>query len=332
MVSSNKRRCLALFSGGLDSMIAIKLMTLQNIDVIAININIGFGSKTDISELMRKRAEMAGAKFEVIDTRDDYIKNILFDPKFGYGKNFNPCIDCHGFMFRIAMGLLDKYDASFLVTGEVVGQRPMSQRNDAMNSVSKLAGDDEGLILRPLCAKVMKPTKPEIEGWVDREKLLGINGRGRETQLALAEEFGWDDFEKPGGGCLLTDVNFTKKMRDFIKYDKLDVDDIDVLKNGRQLRLEDGAKLIIGRNQEENERIEKIKSKKYIFIKAKDIPGPSSLISANASQNDINLALKAILAFAKTDIDKKYDIIFGEKIVSKSPYKNRSDLQRYFIT
>ncbi len=329
---SNKRRCIALFSGGLDSMIAIKLMTLQDIEVIAININIGFGSKTDISELMRKRAQMAGAKFAVIDVRDNYIKNILFDPKFGYGKNFNPCIDCHGFMFKIAMKLLDKYDASFLVTGEVVGQRPMSQRNDAMNSVSKLAGDDEGLILRPLCAKVMKPTKPEIEGWVERERLLGINGRGRDMQLSLAKEYGWEDFEKPGGGCLLTDINFTKKMKDFVKYDKLDVEDIDVLKNGRQLRLEDGAKLIIGRNQEENERIEKIKSKKYIFIKAKDIPGPSSLISANASQNEINLALKAVLAFAKTDIDKKYDIIFGEKIVSQTPYKDKADLRRYFIT
>ena len=331
-MSSKKIKCLALFSGGLDSMIAIKLMALQDIEVIALNINIGFSSKIDISELMRKRAQMAGAKLEVIDVRDTYIKNILFDPKFGYGKNFNPCIDCHGFMFRVAMGLLEKYDASFLVTGEVVGQRPMSQRNDALNSVKKLAGDDENLILRPLCAKVMEPTKPEIEGWVDREKLLGINGRGRDVQLSLAKEYGWDDFEKPGGGCLLTDVNFTKKMRDFVKHDKLEVEDIDVLKNGRQLRLEEGAKLIIGRNQEENERIESIKSDKYIFIKAKDIPGPSSLLSANATQNDINLALKAVLAFAKTEKERKYDIILGEKIVSETPYENRADLQKYFVT
>ncbi len=331
-MSSKKIKCISLFSGGLDSMIAIKLMTLQNIEVVALNMNIGFGSKTDISELMRKRAEMAGARFEVIDVRETYIKEILFDPKFGYGKNFNPCIDCHGFMFRVAMGLLKRYDASFLVTGEVVGQRPMSQRNDALNSVRKLAGDEENLILRPLCAKVMEPTKPELEGWVDREKLLGINGRGREVQLSLAKEYGWDDFEKPGGGCLLTDVNFTKKMRDFVKHDKLEVEDIDVLKNGRQLRLEDGAKLIIGRNQEENERIENIKSDKYIFIKAKDIPGPSSLLSANASQNDINLALRAILSFAKTEKNRKYDIILGEKIVSQTPYENRDDLRRYFIT
>jgi tRNA-specific 2-thiouridylase len=313
-------------------MIAVKLMTLQNIDVIAININIGFGSKIDTTELMQKRARIAGARFEMIDVRDTYIKDILFNPKFGYGKNFNPCIDCHGFMFRVAMELLEKYDASFLVTGEVVGQRPMSQRNDALNSVKKLAGDEDGLILRPLSAKVMKPTKPELEGWVEREKLLGISGRGREVQLSLAKEYGWEDFEKPGGGCLLTDVNFTKKMRDFVKYDRLEVDDIDVLKNGRQLRLKDGAKLIVGRNQEENERIEKIKSDKYIFIKPKDIPSPSSLLSENASPEDTILALQAVLAFSKTEKGKKYDIMLGEKIVSQTPYENKADLKKYFIT
>ncbi len=331
-MKSKQKRCLALFSGGLDSMIAIKLMKLQGIEVTALNINIGFGSKLDTSKLMEKRANMAGADFEVIDVRDTYIKNILFDPKFGYGKNFNPCIDCHGFMFKIAMELLSKYDASFLVTGEVVGQRPMSQRSDALQSVRKLAGDEEGLILRPLSAKVMKPTKPELEGWVKREELLGINGRGREEQLALAEKFGWDDFEKPGGGCLLTDINFTKKMKDFIKYDDLEVSDIDVLKNGRQLRLDDGAKLIIGRDQEENKRIEDIKSDKYIFLKAKDVPGPSSLLSANATPKELNLAIKAVLSFAKTQLNKKYDIIVGEKIFNESPYENRADLRKYFIT
>ena len=331
-MKSKKKRCLALFSGGLDSMIAIKLMKLQDIEVTALNINIGFGSKLDISELMEKRANMAGADFKIVDVRDTYIKNILFEPKFGYGKNFNPCIDCHGFMFRVAMELLPKYDASFLVTGEVVGQRPMSQRSDALQSVRKLAGDEEGLILRPLSAKVMKPTKPELEGWVKREELLGINGRGREEQLALAEKFGWDDFEKPGGGCLLTDINFTKKMKDFIKYDDLEVSDIDVLKNGRQLRLDDGAKLIIGRDQEENKRIEDIKSDKYIFLKAKDVPGPSSLLSANATKKELNLAIKAVLSFAKTQLNKKYDIIVGEKIFNESPYENRADLRKYFIT
>ncbi|MDX1809169.1 MAG: argininosuccinate synthase [Sulfurospirillaceae bacterium] len=324
-------RCLALFSGGLDSMLSIKLMTMQGIEVIALNMNIGFGSKTDISETMRRRAAIAGADFRVIDVRENYIKDVLFSPKYGYGKNFNPCIDCHGFMFRTAKSLLKEYDASFLITGEVLGQRPMSQRANAIKSVTKLSGDEENLILRPLCAKLMQPTKPELEGWVDREKLYGISGRSRDTQLALAQSFGWDDFEKPGGGCLLTDVNFTKKMRDFIKFDNLEVDDINVLKNGRQLRLPEDSKLIIGRDEAENERIEKIKTDKYLFIKAKDIPGPSALLRATASENDKKLAREIVLSFSKTDKNKKYDIICGENLYQESPHEDKESVYKYFV-
>ncbi len=325
-------RCLVLFSGGLDSMLAIKLMRLQDIEVMALNISTGFGSKIDVSETMRRRAKIAGADFKVIDVREPYLKEILFSPKYGYGKNFNPCIDCHGFMFKTAKGLLETYGASFLVTGEVLGQRPMSQRANAIKSVTKLAGDEENLILRPLCAKLMKPTKPELEGWVDREKLLDISGRSREKQLALAESFGWEDFEKPGGGCLLTDISFAKKMRDFIKFDTLQVADIDILKNGRQLRLPDNAKLIIGRNEAENARIENIKNDKYLFIKAKDIPGPSALLSIDATENDKKLALQAVLSFSKTEKGKKYDIICSENLLQESPHPSKESLYQYFIT
>ncbi len=325
-------KALALFSGGLDSMLAIKLITMQNIEVLALNMNIGFGSRIDISELMKERAKMAGADFEIIDVRDYYLKNILFEPKFGYGKNFNPCIDCHGFMFKTARELLDTYGASFLITGEVVGQRPMSQRSDALKSVQKLAGDEEGLILRPLSAKIMDPTKPEVEGWVDREKLLGISGRSREIQLSLAKKFGWDDFEKPGGGCLLTDINFTKKIRDFIAHDNMSVEDIDILKNGRHLRLPDGAKLIIGRDKEENERIENIQVTKYIFLKATQIPGPSSLISKNATKEDLELAARIILTFAKTEKEKEYEVRVGDNIIKAKPFESRNEIYKYFIT
>lgn len=216
-------RALALFSGGLDSMLAIKLMTIQGIEVVAINMNIGFGSTKSKADLMRTRAQMAGATFEVIDTREEYIQKILFDPKHGYGKHFNPCIDCHGFMFRTAKALLPHFNADFIVTGEVIGQRPMSQRIEAINTVTKLAEDEDGLILRPLCAKLMKETKPEREGWVDRERLLNISGRGRERQIELAAEFGFEDYESPGGGCLLTLEAFSNKIGDFIKHDTFEV-------------------------------------------------------------------------------------------------------------
>ncbi len=332
-MKDNKKQyhALALFSGGLDSMIAIKLMTMQGIKVTAINMNIGFGSRTDVSDIMRERAELAGAKFLVLDVRDDYLKKVLFNPKYGYGKHFNPCIDCHGFMFRIAKEYLTELDADFMVTGEVLGQRPMSQRSEALGLVKKLALDEEDLILRPMCAKNMEITKPEREGWVDREKLLDISGRSREVQLRLAAEFGWENFQSPGGGCLLTDINFTKKMREFIEHNDLEVEDIDVLKNGRHLRLPNGSKLVIGRDKNENELLEKAINHKYIKIKADEIPGPFALLSNSADEEDFNLAARIVLTFAKTDISTQYSVHMGEKILKTTPLPTREEAHKYFV-
>jgi tRNA-specific 2-thiouridylase len=324
-------RALALFSGGLDSMLSIKLISDQGIDVVAINMNIGFGSKKNMSEIMKKRAQKAGATFKMVDVRELYLKDILFDPKFGYGKHFNPCIDCHGFMFRSAKRLLKEYDADFLITGEVLGQRPMSQRADALQSVKNLAEDEDNLILRPMCAKLLEPTKPEIEGWVDREKLLGISGRSREVQISLAQKFGWDDYEKPGGGCLLTDKYFSQKMSDFVKYDKFEVEDIQLIKFGRHLRLPDSAKLVIGRDKEENEILENIKNSKMEFIKLKEIAGPLSLISKNATKADRILAAKIILTFTKANKNEEYDVVFEKETVKVSPFENRSKAMEYYV-
>lgn len=328
---NSKKRALALFSGGLDSMIAIKLMTMQGIEVTAINMNIGFGSRTDVDELMKERAMLAGADFKVLDVRDEYLKKVLFNPKYGYGKHFNPCIDCHGFMFRVAKEYLSELGASFMVTGEVLGQRPMSQRVEAMGLVKKLALDEEDLILRPLCAKNLDITKPEREGWVDREQLLDIHGRGREVQLQMAEDFGWDNFQSPGGGCLLTDSNFTKKMREFLKHDSLHVEDIDTLKNGRHLRLPGGAKLVIGRNQNENAFLEKAMNDKFIKIKIDEIPGPFSLLSADASKEDRELSVRVVLTFAKTIVEQNYDVFIGDDCIKAQPLATREDAQQYFV-
>jgi tRNA-specific 2-thiouridylase len=330
-MNDKQRHAIALFSGGLDSMIAIKLMVDQGIKVTAINMNIGFGSRTDVSDTMKRRAELAGAQFRVIDVRDEYIKKVLFNPKYGYGKHFNPCIDCHGFMFRIAREYFEELNADFMVTGEVVGQRPMSQRSEALALVKKLALDEDDLILRPMCAKNMPITKPEREGWVDREKLLDINGRGREIQLQLAEDFGWEDFQSPGGGCLLTDINFTKKMREFIEHNDLEVEDIDVLKNGRHLRLPDGSKLVIGRDKEENELLENASNKKYLRVKADEIPGPFALLSNEATKEDKDLTARIILTFAKTNPELTYDVFIGDKTINTTPLPRREDAHKYFV-
>ena len=156
-------KALALFSGGLDSMLAVKLIVSQGIKVLALNMDIGFGGKDDKSEIMRRRAAAAGADFKSVDIRSEYLRQVLFEPKYGYGKHFNPCIDCHGYMFKTALAMLQSEEASFIITGEVLGQRPMSQRAQALAQVGGLSGDEEGLILRPLCAKLLPPTTSSLK-------------------------------------------------------------------------------------------------------------------------------------------------------------------------
>jgi len=275
---------------------------------------------------------MVGATLEIVNAREQFVKEILFNPKYGYGKNFNPCIDCHGNMFRIAKALLPKYNASFIITGEVIGQRPMSQRSEAMRNVTKLAGDEEGgLILRPMSAKLMTPTIAEREGWVDREQLLGIEGRSREVQLRLAEEYGFEEFESPGGGCLLTESAFEKKIRDIIEHDTFTVDDIGLLKAGRHLRLPDGAKLVIGRDQADNEKLTKIENQKYIFARALDISGPMSLLSVNASESDKKLSAKLILTYTKTPKEQVGSVEVGDEVIEAIPFKSKEFVKEYFV-
>ncbi|KIM04043.1 MAG: ATP-binding protein [Sulfurovum sp. AS07-7] len=325
-------RAISLFSGGLDSMLAIKLITQQNIEVITLHINIGFSSTKNSIELLEQRAIMAGAKFEVLDVRSDYIKDILFSPKYGYGKNFNPCIDCHGYMFRIAKEMMNHYDASFLVTGEVVGQRPMSQNRDALNIVDKLSNNiEDKLIVRPLCAKHLEATTPELMGWIDREKLLDISGRSRERQLALAKDFGWNDYESPSGGCLLTNIDYSAKIREFIAYDNdFDVNDIALLKLGRHFRLDNGAKLIVGRDEIDNARIDEIESEKYIKFKL-PIIGSVSMISANATFEDKLLASKIAITYAKHEKDKIYGVLIGDEVFEVNAYESKFDTHKYFF-
>ena len=305
-------KALALFSGGLDSVLAMKLIKDQGVEVVAVNINIGFGSTSDRLDHMKNMCKQIGVQLEVLDLRKLYLDEVLFDPKYGYGKNFNPCVDCHGFMFRYTGKLLEKFDASFMISGEVMGQRPMSQRKDAMEQVKKLSDYDD-LIVRPLSAKLMEPSKPELEGWIDREKLLDINGRSRDRQLQIAKEIGLEDFESPGGGCLLTDIQFSNRLRDFVDHEKLEVEDIDTLKAGRHLRLPDGAKLIIGRDQEDNEKLKLTNSSKYYKARILDATGPLALMQKDATNADNLLAAQLIVTYGKTNLDQTYSVKFFDE-------------------
>ncbi|MBE0513486.1 argininosuccinate synthase domain-containing protein [Sulfurimonas sp.] len=323
-------KAVALFSGGLDSTLAIKLIVDQNIEVLAVNINTGFGSTKSRLEHMQNMCKQVGAELKIVDIESEFLQDVLFDPKHGYGKNFNPCIDCHAKMFAVAKRVMEAEGASFLISGEVLGQRPMSQNKDAMQTVLNESNCD-GLLLRPLSAKALAPTIAEIEGWVDREKLEGIVGRSRDRQLELVKEIGLEDFETPGGGCLLTDENFAKKMFDFIKYDKFEVKDIPVMKFGRHLRLPDGAKLVVGRNKDENLHLQEIDNDKYYHIKTIALPGPHSLLGKNATTADKELAARIILTYCKTQENKTYTLSFDEEELTAVPFDSRDEIKPYTV-
>lgn len=323
-------KAIALFSGGLDSTLAMKLILDQGIEVLALNISTGFGSTKDRAEHMQSMCDQVGARLMIIDIESEFLQDVLFSPKHGYGKNFNPCIDCHAKMFAVAKRIMESEGASFLVSGEVLGQRPMSQNKDALQLVLN-ESNCEGLLLRPMSAKLLEPTIAEINGWVDREKLEGISGRSRDRQLELASEIGLADFESPGGGCLLTDENFGKKMRDFIKYDKFEVKDIPVMKFGRHLRLSDGAKLVVGRNQEENAYLQEIDNDKFYHIRTIGVPGPHSLLSKSATDSDKEIAAKVILTYTKAQPQNIYTLLFDKKELQSSPYDSRQEIEVYTI-
>lgn len=324
-------RALALFSGGLDSVLAMKTIVDQGIDVIAINVNTGFGSTNDRRAHMENMCNQIGAKLEILDLRQEYLDEVLFDPKYGYGKNFNPCIDCHGFMFRYTGKLLKEYDASFMISGEIVGQRPMSQRKEAMEQVASLSEQEDDLILRPLCAKLLPETKPEREGWVDRDKLYDISGRSRERQLAIAKEIGLQDFESPGGGCLLTDIQFSHRVEEFVKNDTMAIDDINTLKAGRHLRLPNGAKLIVGRHKEDNEKLQNTNSSKYEKLRIEDTPGPLALLETTASAEDKQLAAKIIISYGKTDHNTQYEVIINNQSFKDEKFETKEPIATYII-
>ena len=323
-------KAIALFSGGLDSTLAMKLIIDQGIEVLAININTGFGSTKDRLSHMQNMCDQVGAELKIVDIQSEYLQDVLFDPKHGYGKNFNPCIDCHAKMFAVAKRIMEAEGASFLISGEVMGQRPMSQNKEAMQTVLN-ESNCEGLLLRPMSAKRLEPTLPEIEGWVDREKLEAIVGRSRDRQMELAREIGLENFESPGGGCLLTDENFSKKMVDFIKYDTFEVRDIPVMKFGRHLRLPDGAKLVVGRQQDENEFLENIENEKYYHLKTIGIPGPHGLLSRSASEDDKAIAAKVMLTYCKTKAEEIYQVSFDGQEVQATPLASREEIKPFTI-
>jgi tRNA U34 2-thiouridine synthase MnmA/TrmU len=304
-----KKRAISLLSGGLDSILATWLILQQGVEVIGISFSTPFFD----TEKAKKAAEFLNIPLEIIDVTDEFIP-ILLNPRYGYGKNMNPCIDCHAFMIKKAKELLKKYNADFIVTGEVLGERPMSQNKQSLKIVEKYS-DTENILLRPLSAKLLPPTKPEREGLIDRNKLLDIKGRSRKIQLDLAKKIGLKEIPTPAGGCLLTEPNFSRRLKDLIEHQKLiSKRDLELLKLGRHFRI-DGVKIIVGRNKEENEKLLELSKPEDIIIKAEE-PSPILLIPQSIENEKILEIAGKIAGYYSDHRDK-------EKVKIKIKHKEK---------
>lgn len=322
-------KALALFSGGLDSLLAIKIIKDMGIDVLALHFNIGFVGKNDKSEALKEILAQIDVPLKVIDIRKQFFDEVLFAPKYGYGKYFNPCIDCHGNMFSHAFSLLESEGANFVISGEVLGQRPKSQRAEALLQVEKLC-NAQGLVVRPMSAKLLPITIPEQKGWIDRERLLDIHGRGRERQLKMVEEYGIKNYAKPGGGCLLTDTSIANKIKDLQSHREIVFEDMEMVKYGRYFILPNGGRCVIARNEEENQKLS-FKHPKMSKIELLNCLGPLGLVEKDSSQEDKEMAIALTLTYGKTEMDKSYKVHFEGKEVEMKPFVSKEKAREFLL-
>ena len=296
-------KAIGLISGGLDSTLALMIMKEHGVQVDAVNFYTGFcvaehrrkmsgaGSKGPTRNEALRAGVDAGIEVSFVDVSADYLP-VVTHPKYGYGSAINPCIDCRIFMLKKAKERMTRTGAGFIFTGEVLGQRPMSQRMHQMKLIERESGL-AGLLLRPLSAKLLDPTIPEKEGWVDRERLYAISGRGRKEQVKLAEKFGITDYPQPAGGCcFLTDKSYARRLRDLFQYkgkDSLTDEDVILLKVGRHFRISDQAKVIVGRDEKENAFLTRYVDDRCSF-RVLGFEGPLTLLEGEASEQDKRVA------------------------------------------
>lgn len=295
-------KAVGIVSGGLDSLLATRLVMEMGFDVLALHFVIGFEPThirgTEVLSLPEAIVR-TGANCELVDARQEFAK-VLAQPKHGYGANLNPCIDCKIFMLSQAKRKMEEISAAFVFTGEVLGQRPMSQRMHALQLIARESGLGEHLV-RPLCGGLLPPTAPEKQGIIQRDQLQCIQGRSRTAQMTLAEELGVNDYPTPAGGCLLTDPSFAARAADLMKRRPgkiLRIDDPRLLSIGRHIVLPEGGKAVIGRKEEENDVIESYSSLGPILV-AEDIPGPSTLVENSPSPNDLDAAARLTARYGK---------------------------------
>jgi tRNA-uridine 2-sulfurtransferase len=285
---------IGLLSGGLDSILAVKVLQEQGLELLGVTFTTPFfGAGPGLAAGLQ-----AGIEMRVVDISEIHLA-MLKDPRYGYGSQMNPCIDCHGLMLREAGKLLESEQADFLFTGEVLAQRPMSQRRDALRSVEKLS-DLEGLILRPLSARLLPPTSVELDGRIDRDRLLDIQGRSRRRQMELARHYGITDYPNASGGCRLTKEGFVNKLRELLSRNpQAGVRDVELLKWGRHFRLPGGSKCIVGRSQSDNQRLQSLADPASVLLQLVDFPGPLGLMpEPTVGEADLQLAGGMVAAYS----------------------------------
>lgn len=345
---SKQRKALALISGGLDSLLAARVVQDQGVHVEGINFFTGFcveGHTHAIRKKDRARpkrnnalwvAEQLGIRLHIVDIVDEY-KDVVFNPKYGYGANLNPCLDCKIFMLRKAGDWIRANGFDFVVTGEVVGQRPKSQRKDTMPVVQHDSGIEDRL-LRPLSARNLPPTLPEREGWVDRERLHGFSGRSRKPQMALAGHYGFADYAQPAGGCcFLTDPNYTVKLKDLWQSRgerRYELDDIMLLKVGRHIRPARHFKVIVAREEGEGNFLAGYR-KQYASLQVTSHGGPVALLDGVPGATDIELAARIVARYSQgrdaPQVELAYRAMDGQVTALQVVPMTADDMPRHWL-
>lgn len=336
------RKALSLISGGLDSMLATKVVMDQGIHVAGINFFTGFAGdhKYCFKKIEKEKrdakwvCDLLGIKLHVINVVDEF-KSLLFNPKHGYGANLNPCLDCKLFMITQAKSWLKQHGFDFLLTGEVLGQRPKSQRRDSLPLATKITDD---LIVRPLSAKLLQPTLPEREGWIERELLYNFSGRSRKPQIELAQRFGFKEFPQPAGGCVLTDENFCERLRDLWDHrvhKNYSLADILLLRVGRHLRIHPDLKIIVGRDEVENSFIASHQGKNTV-LQSVSHPGALLLLDGSVDAEALKLAgrLAAYFSQGRNADEVKVAVrnnLDREQTITTIPLIKKEVLQKWYV-
>lgn len=316
-------KALGLMSGGLDSTLAAMTLMRQGIEVTGISfVTPFFGAGKAIAA-----AERIGFPLIVSEISEVHLQMVK-DPKYGYGRNMNPCIDCHAMMFRLAGEVMQKEGFDFLFSGEVLGQRPMSQNANALRSVANHS-DYNDKVLRPLSAKLLPITPMEESGLVDREQLLDIQGRSRKPQQALAVKWGYNDYPSSGGGCLLTESGFSDRLRDLVEHDpQASVNDVELLKVGRQFRLSENCKLVLGRNQADNDAMGPLIKNDQALLRSANFNGPLGLLCGEYDTAELEVASAIVASYGKGKNESTVEVLStcnGEEVTVQVTPMDRED-------